>query len=91
MDAEKVPMLFAKMAAILESAGEKLGWTSGLPAAEVLKESITKALREHAQELQHAGGEAGRVLVHVMAGMIIGDAAAGRLVLGKGTRAADDG
>jgi predicted PurR-regulated permease PerM len=67
-----LPALFEKMAAILESAGARIGWTDFHPAAEELKEKAVHALREHAQELQHIGGEVGHVLLHALIGMIIG-------------------
>lgn len=67
-----LPKLLDKMAAIIETARERLGGAEWIPAAEQLKESFAKGLREHAQELEHAGGEAGKVFLHALIGMVVG-------------------
>jgi predicted PurR-regulated permease PerM len=67
-----LPRLLDHMAAVIESARERLGLTRLIPAAEELKTSLAAALRDHAREIQHAGGEAGRMLLHALAGLVIG-------------------
>jgi len=71
-----VPHLLERMAAVLETAREKMGWQSWIPAADAVREALSRGLREHARELEHAGGEVGRVLVHALAGIVIGALAA---------------
>jgi len=71
-----VPHLLDRMAAILEATREKMHWEAWIPASESLREGISKALRDHARDLEFAGGEVGRILVHTMAGIIIGGLAA---------------
>jgi len=68
-------MLLQRMAEILDETRSSLpDWiVSGLPAdADDMKDAAIGWLREHAAELRHAGGEAGRVVVHVLIGLIIG-------------------
>ena len=67
-----LPARLDRMATILETARERMGWQSWIPAADGLKDAIVRALREHARELEHVGGELGRVLVHALAGSVIG-------------------
>jgi predicted PurR-regulated permease PerM len=67
-----LPALLDKMANILETARERMGLQSWIPAADGLKDAMVRALREHARELEHVGGELGRVLVHALAGSVIG-------------------
>ncbi len=67
-----LPTLLDHMAAVIENAREKLGLGRWVPAADELKTSLAGALRDHARELQHAGGEAGRMLLHGLAGVVIG-------------------
>jgi predicted PurR-regulated permease PerM len=67
--------LLQRMAEILDESRARLPeWiVSGLPAdTEDMKDTAIGWLREHATELRHAGGEAGRVMVHILIGLIIG-------------------
>ncbi len=70
-----LPVLLDKMAAIVETARDRMGWKSWIPAAEDLKDAVAKGLREHARELEHAGGEVGRIFVHALIGIVIGSLA----------------
>jgi predicted PurR-regulated permease PerM len=67
-----LPHLLDKMAGIIESARGQLGLSRWIPAADELKAQIAGALRGHARELQLVGGEAGRMIVHGLAGVVIG-------------------
>lgn len=74
-DVGSLPALMQKMAEIIEGARTMLpDWvTARLPtSADALAESMVHWLREHAGEAQIIGKEAGRALVHVLFGMIIG-------------------
>lgn len=71
-----VPHLLDRMAVILETTRERMHWEAWIPASENLRETFSTALRDHARELQYAGGEVGRILVHAIAGIIIGGLAA---------------
>jgi len=74
-DAGSLPMLFQKMADIVEGARSALpdGLEEFLPSgADELRESFSHWLREHAPELRLFGTEAGVALAHVLIGMIIG-------------------
>jgi predicted PurR-regulated permease PerM len=67
--------LLAKMADILESSRSALpAWLAEfLPDnAEGIKDEMADWLREHATELQLIGKETGRMLAHVLIGMVIG-------------------
>jgi predicted PurR-regulated permease PerM len=66
-----LPHLLNRMAEIIEQLRTRMGW-EWIPAAEGLKETISKGLREHARELEHIGSEVGRVLVHALVGIVIG-------------------
>ena len=68
-------VLLAKMAQIIEDSRKLLpAWIlERLPAdAITFKEQATTWLREHADVLQVAGKEAGRITAHVLIGMIVG-------------------
>jgi len=67
-----LPHLLDRMAAIIESARDRLGLSRWIPATDELKAQIAAALRGHARELQQAGGEAGRLLMHGLAGVVVG-------------------
>jgi predicted PurR-regulated permease PerM len=71
-----VPHLLDRMAAILEATRERMHWEAWIPASATLREALSTALRDHARDLQYAGGEVGRILVHTIAGIIIGGLAA---------------
>lgn len=67
-----LPTLLDEMAKAIEGLRDRMGWGAWIPAAEGLKDAIVRTLREHSRELQHAGGEAGRMAVHALVGMVIG-------------------
>lgn len=67
--------LLIRLAEIIESAKQKLpNWmTDWLPdSAWELREAFVLWLKIHARELQHFGAAAGRTLVYIVIGMIIG-------------------
>jgi predicted PurR-regulated permease PerM len=74
-DAGSLPRLLQKLAEIVETSRGKLpdwilDYVPGDPDA--LKEVSMAWLREHSSELRLAGGEIGRVFVHILIGMVIG-------------------
>jgi len=74
-DASKLPTLLQKMAAIIEGSRAMLpAWlVEKLPtSAEGIQSATVELLRTHASEVQTAGKEMGRTLVHVLIGLIIG-------------------
>jgi predicted PurR-regulated permease PerM len=78
-DAHGVPALLQRMADILESSrGQIPDWLrQRLPdSVESLREMITGWMREHATEAKILGEEAGRIVVHLLLGMVIGAMAA---------------
>jgi len=84
-----LPMLLQRMAEILDETRARLpDWiVAGIPAdADDMKDTAIGWLRAHAVELRHAGGEAGRVVVHILIGLVIG-----AMVALRGARAKGDG
>jgi predicted PurR-regulated permease PerM len=74
-EAGNLPALLQKMAEIIEGSRTHLpDWAlEYLPAdAEELRKAITAWLREHAGEVQVFGEEAGRIIAHLVIGMVIG-------------------
>ena len=74
-DASNLTHLFKKMADIIDaSRGQVPPWLSEhLPVdADALRQMMTGWLREHAAEAKTLGAEAGRILAHIVIGMIIG-------------------
>ena len=74
-DVGHIQHLMQKMADIVEeSRGHMPDWLVGnIPVGtDALKDAIIGWLRSHAAELRLIGGEIGRVLLHVLIGMIIG-------------------
>jgi predicted PurR-regulated permease PerM len=67
-----LPALMDRMASVLETLRDRLGGGAWIPAADDLQDTLTRMLREHARELQHAGGEIGHVFIGGLAGTIIG-------------------
>ncbi|HLY12274.1 MAG TPA: AI-2E family transporter [Planctomycetota bacterium] len=67
-----LPTLLGHMAAIIETARDRYGWQSFIPATEELKELISHTLRGHAGEIERTGGELGRGLLHAFIGIVIG-------------------
>lgn len=78
-DAGRISVLLQKMADILEASRSQIpAWLAAyIPVdAEALREMITNWLRAHALEARSMGSEAGRILAHILIGMIIGAMAA---------------
>jgi len=74
-DAGSLPRLLIKLAEIVEDSRDRLpAWILDyIPGdAETMKTTAITWLREHAAELRLVGGDIGRVLVHVLIGMVIG-------------------
>ena len=74
-DAGSLPRLLLKLAEIVEDSRNKLpawilDYVPGDP--ETMKATAIAWLREHATELRLVGGDIGRVLVHLLIGMVIG-------------------
>ena len=67
-----LPALMDKMASIVETLRDRLGGGAWIPAADEVKDVLSRMLREHARELQHAGGEIGRAFVAGLAGIVLG-------------------
>ena len=78
-DAGSLGNLLKKLADLLDQARAQIPpWmASYLPeSAEALQEALTHWLREHAVEAKNFGQEAGRLIVHLIIGMVIGGLAA---------------
>ena len=74
-----LPELLARMAQVLDSTRSWLGgrWIPvELGDAETLREALSGFLKAHAAEFKIAGGQAGKALAHILAGMAIGVLAA---------------
>ena len=74
-DAGSLPRLLIKLAEIVEDSRNKLpDWiVEVIPGdPEAMKAAAIEWLREHAAELRLVGGDIGRVLVHLLIGMVIG-------------------
>lgn len=70
-----ITVLLTKMAEIIESSRTTLPqWLAAyLPSnTEAIRDILSQWLREHAAELQLIGKETGRMLAHVLIGMVIG-------------------
>ncbi|MES2018430.1 MAG: AI-2E family transporter [Pseudomonadota bacterium] len=75
VDTSSVTGLFQKLADIIDASRAQIPpWLSAkLPVdADSLREMLTGLLREHATDAKHAGAEAGRTVLHILIGMIIG-------------------
>ena len=78
-DAGSLGNLFKKLADLLDQARAQIpSWmASYLPeSAEALQEALTHWLREHAVEAKNFGQQTGRLIVHLIIGMVIGGLAA---------------
>ncbi len=78
-DAGSIEVLLKKMADIIESSRSQMPrWLKDfVPAnAEAIREAITNWLRAHAVQAQTIGQQAGRVIAHLLVGMVIGAMAA---------------
>lgn len=74
-DAGSLPVLLKRMADLIEQSRHQIPpWiASHLPqSAEALQQLLTEWMREHAAQATHLGQETGRVLVHLLIGMVIG-------------------
>lgn len=75
VDAASVTGLFQRMADIIDASRSQVPpWLSEwLPVdAEALRETMTRYLRDHAADAKTFGTQAGRQVVHVLLGMVIG-------------------
>lgn len=78
-DAGSIATLMKKLADLLDQARAQIpAWmASYLPdSAEALQETLTHWLREHASEAKSVGEQAGRLIIHLLIGMVIGGLAA---------------
>ena len=78
-DAGSLPVLLKKMADLIEHSRHQIPlWLAAyLPdSAESLQEALTHWLREHALQATNLGRETGRLIVHLLVGMVIGAMAA---------------
>ena len=74
-DSSNFSALFARMAQILDSTRNDIpAWAAAyIPTdADAIRQSFSLWLRSHAANLQLAGAEMGRLMVHMLLGMIIG-------------------
>lgn len=74
-ESDSIPALLQKLADIIEGARAMLpAWAAqALPHdADSIRDTLTQWLRSHAKEIQSAGGEAGKAVVHTIIGMFIG-------------------
>lgn len=74
-DIGNLQTLFQRMADIIEASRDEIPvWLrDNLPeSAEALREMLTTWLREHATQAQNIGKETGRIIVHLLIGMVIG-------------------
>lgn len=78
-DAGSVPVLLKKLADLVDESRSQIPpWLAAyLPAsAEALQQMLTSWMRAHASQATEIGQETGRVLVHILIGMVIGAMAA---------------
>ena len=78
-DAGSLPVLMKKMADLIEESRSQIPpWLAAyLPdSAEALQRRLIDGMREHAIQAKHIGQETGRIIVHLIVGMVIGALAA---------------
>jgi predicted PurR-regulated permease PerM len=78
-DPEQVAKLLQKLADIIEGSRAQLpGWLrSHLPVGvDALREMMMRWMREHAVEARSMGQQVGRIIAHILIGMVIGAMAA---------------
>lgn len=78
-DAGRISVLLQKMADILEASRSQIpAWAAAYVPVDAngLRDMITEWLRTHALEARTLGRDAGRILAHILIGMIIGAMAA---------------
>jgi len=74
-ESDNIPALLQKIADIIEGARSMLpSWAAqALPHdAGSIRDTLAQWLRSHAKEIQSAGGEAGKAVIHTIIGMFIG-------------------
>lgn len=78
-DAERTTRLLEKMADVIHASRAQLPeWLRAhVPTSvESLREMLTRYMREHAVEARSMGEQAGRVIAHILIGMVVGAMAA---------------
>ncbi len=78
-EAGSLPVLLKKMADVLDQSRAQVpGWLAAYfpESAEALQQLLTHWLREHAGEAKDIGAQTGRLIVHLLIGMVIGALAA---------------
>lgn len=78
-EAGSLPVLLKRLADLIEEArGQIPSWLGALlpQSAEALQQWLTQWMRDHATQATQVGQQTGRVLVHILVGMVIGAMAA---------------
>lgn len=78
-EAGSLPVLMKKMADLIEKSRAQIpDWLAAyLPqGAEALQQTLTSWMREHAGDAKSLGEQTGRIIVHLLVGMVIGALAA---------------
>ncbi len=78
-DAGSLPVLLKKLADLIDESRSQIPrWLAAHlpPSAEALQQMLTSWMRAHALQATEIGQETGRVLVHILIGMVIGAMAA---------------
>ena len=78
-DAGSLPVLLKKLADLLDQSRRQVPpWLAAyLPdSAEALQQTLTEWMREHAAQATHLGQQTGRLIAHLLIGMVIGAMAA---------------
>lgn len=78
-DAGSLPVLLKKLADLLDQSRRQVPpWLAAhLPdSAEALQQTLTDWMREHAAQATHLGQQTGRLIAHLLIGMVIGAMAA---------------
>lgn len=78
-DAGNLPVLLKKLADLIDESRSQIPpWLAAYlpPSAEALQQTLTSWMRAHAAQATEIGQETGRILVHILIGMVIGAMAA---------------
>ncbi len=78
-DAGSLPVLLKKLADLIDESRSQIPpWLAEYlpPSAEALQQTLTSWMRAHASQATEIGQETGRILVHILIGMVIGAMAA---------------
>lgn len=78
-DAGSLPVLLKKLADLIDESRSQIPpWLASYlpPSAEALQQLLTSWIRAHAAQATEIGQETGRILVHILIGMVIGAMAA---------------